>query len=320
MSVVVTGASGQYGRLAARRLLARIPAAELILTTRTPGDLAEFAQRGVDVRRADFDEPETLRTAFAGAERLLLISTTSVGRRVRQHSHAVDAAKAAGVRHVVYTSFVGTDSSSAALVLVDHRGTEDALRRSGLAWTFLRDSQYADAIADVIAPTALATGRWRAAAGDGLIAPVAREDCVDCAVAVLTGSGHENTAYDITGPQLLSYRQAAELVAEVAGRPVDYEVISDGELYEVFDALGVPRCADEASGAQIPWSSDDMVSFERAIRDGELAVRSEHVRELLGRPPRSLRDLLAGRDYSAGARRSTSSEHGPAGGAEGCSP
>lgn len=294
MAIVITGASGQFGRAAAQRLLERVPASELILTTRSPQRLADLASRGAKVREADFDRPETLADAFAGGTRMLLISTARVGTRVQQHANAIEAAKQAGIGHVVYTSVVGAGRpDNPAIVTRDHRATEELLKQSGLDWTFLRDSQYAEAVAAVIAPLALVNGYVPGSAGDGRVAFVSRDDCVASAVAVLTTTGHENVAYDLTGPELMTFPQAIALVSEVAGRPVEYRRVTDEDMFEYFDAMGAPRTASDAPpDSPIPWSSDDMVSFERAIREGFFDVRSDDVLTLTGRRPASLRDVL----------------------------
>ncbi|HSW06741.1 SDR family oxidoreductase [Aquabacterium sp.] len=298
MSIVITGASGQFGRRAVEQLLQRVPAPKLVLVTRRPEALAEFAAQGAQVRRGDFSDPATLGPAFAGAQRLLLISTDAVGgKRLLQHRAAIDAARAAGVQHVVYTSFVGALPGNPAISAIEHVATEQMLRDSGMAWTMLRDSQYSEAMALFAAPGALMSGQWLASAGEGRIGLVSREDCIACAVAVMAappGSGHENQVYDITGPELLSYRDCAALAAEIGGRPVAYTVCSDEDKLAFFDALGVPRriVADEPISGPIPWPSEEMVSFERAIREGHFAILSDAVMKLTGRPPRSLRQVF----------------------------
>src|SRR6188768_347906 len=147
MSIIVTGATGAFGRAATALLLEKVPPQELILTTRKPEQLADLAARGVQVRKADFDYPETLAAAFAGGDRMLLISTARVGTRVGQHENAVKAAVKAGVRHIVYTSVMSADKpTNPALVKLDHRATEEIIEKSGAKWTFLRDSQYSEAI------------------------------------------------------------------------------------------------------------------------------------------------------------------------------
>jgi len=294
MAIIVTGASGAFGMAAARLLLERVPAAELILTTRKPEQLAEFSKRGAQVRKADFDHPETLEAAFAGGEKMLLISTARVGSRVGQHRNAVQAAVRAGVRHIVYTSVMGADrENNPAIVKLDHRATEKIIEGSGAKWTFLRDSQYSEAIAMAVIPPALASGRLPDNAHDTPIAFVSRDDCVASAVGALTTPGHENKAYDITGPELLSFPKAVAMAAEMAGRPIDYRAVSDEEMFAYFDSLGIPRHAsDDPNAGPIPWSSEDMVTFGRSIREGYFNVLSDSVEKLTGRKPRPLRDVL----------------------------
>jgi NAD(P)H dehydrogenase (quinone) len=294
MSIVITGASGAFGRMAAERLLSKVEPSQLILVTRNPDALAPFAARGAKVRFGDFDKPESLRAAFAGADKLLLISTLDVGeRRRRQHRTAVEAAAASGVRHVVYTSSVGIHPRSPAFVIEDHLFTEEALRRSGLQFTFMRDAQYAEVITTMIAPLAVATGEWVSSAADGCMAFVSKKDCVESAVAVLTSPGHEGAVYEITGPELLSFGDCARIAAEVIGKPIEFVNVSHEAMQARFDAAGVPRrhiegTVHEAAGA---WGSEEMMSYERGIREGYFAIASHHVKLLTGRPARSLREV-----------------------------
>jgi NAD(P)H dehydrogenase (quinone) len=294
MSIVITGASGAFGRMAAQRLLTKIDPAQLVLVTRNPDALADFAARGATVRFGDFDQPESLRAAFAGGEKLLLISTLDVGeRRRRQHRTAIDGAVAAGVRHVIYTSSVGIHPRSPAFVIEDHLFTEESLRRSGLQFTFMRDAQYAEVITTMIAPGAVASGEWLSSAADGCMAFISKKDCVESAVAVLTTPGHEGAVYEITGPELLTFADCARIAAEVTGRPIRYVNVSHEVMQARFDAAGVPRrhiegTVHEKAGA---WGSEEMMSYERAIREGYFAVASHHVKLLTGRPPHSLRQV-----------------------------
>ena len=293
MAVVVTGASGQFGRRAAELLLEKLPPSEIILATRNPDRLAHFAARGVQVRSADFDRSEGLEAAFLGADRMLLISTARVGGRVAQHRNAIAAAVKAGVRHIAYTSSVGISPDNPAIVIRDHLATEQMLRDCGAAWTFLRDNHYAEAVATAIAPRAVQTGVWIASAGEGRVGTVAREDCVASAVAVLTSPGHENKVYTLTGPETLSFRQQAALVSEITGRPVDYRLVTDDDMQAMFDAMGIPRRpVDDQVVADIPWCSEDMVTYEQSIREGWFDVRTDDVMTLTGRPPCSLREVL----------------------------
>lgn len=293
MKVIISGASGQFGRSAVEKLMARMPPTNLILVSRTPDKLADFAARGADVRFGDFDQPETLVEAFRGGERLLLISGTRVGKRIPQHQAAIDAAVTAGVLHIVYTSFVGVTPENPSVAVVDHRATEEMLRNSGLEWTALRDQHYADAMVINMGQNIVRAGQWLSSTQGGKEALVWREDCVECAVAVLTGEGHENKVYNITGPELLSFRDIATMITEVSGRPIEFIDTDDEGMYAMFDAMGVPRePVDRLSVSGIDWNSDDMVSFEAAIRDGHFAVISSDVEKLTGRKPRSVRQMV----------------------------
>ena len=293
MSIIVTGASGQFGRAAAEQLMERAPPSELILTTRRPETLADLAAKGATVRFADFDDPASLRAAFAGGAKMLLISTARAGSRLQQHKNAVEAGKAAGVKHIAYTSFVNARKpGNPSVECFDHRDTELFLEQSGVAWTFLRDGHYAEAVAMIIAPIAILAGRLPTSAHDGVEAIVSRDDCVASAVAVLTTPGHENKAYDLTGPEPLSIPQAIGMVRELSGKPIAVDYVSDDDMFAHFDALGFPRHASDHVDPERPWSSDGMVSFERSIREGYFAVISNDVEKLTGRKPRALRDVL----------------------------
>ncbi len=304
MRTIITGASGAFGTMVTELLLQQMPASELILVTRKPQSLAHLAARGAQVRFGDFDDRQSLTAAFAGGERMLLISTLDVGeRRRRQHTIAVEAATKAGVQHIAYTSSVGIHPHSPAFVVADHLYTEDLLRDSGMAFTILRDAQYAEVIVNMIAPMAIATGRWTSSAGDGCMAFVSKKDCVAVAAGVLTTPGHEGAIYEVTGPELLSFRDAARLAAEISGRPIEYVVVSHEEKQAEFDAAGIPRryvegVTHELSG---PWASEEMMSYERALGASYFAICSHHVKLVTGRPALSLRDVyLANRSNLTG--------------------
>lgn len=303
MKIAITGASGHFGRAAADRLCETMAPGDLILLSRTPSKLADYAARGCIVRSGDFDNPSGLADVLMGAERMLLISGTRVGKRVPQHGAAINAARAAGVRHVIYTSFLGAgDPDNPSEAVSDHRGTEALLAQSGLAWTALRDAQYADAVTDVIAPMVAASGVMVSAAGDGRMPFVWREDCVDAAVAVLAGAGEENRAYDITGPDRLPFRKVAALAAEFTGKPVRFEPTDADGLYAIFDALGVPRePIDNLIVGDNPWNSNDIVSLELAVGAGFFDIASDDFERLTGRKPRSLRALFEARAQHAAA-------------------
>jgi NAD(P)H dehydrogenase (quinone) len=292
--IVITGASGNYGRLATDGLIAQGRAKDLILITRSPDKLVDRVGQGCAVRYGDFDKPETLAEAVRGADKMLLISGTRVGARVVQHQAAVDAAVAAGVQHIVYTSFIGIDDpTNPAEVRHDHIETERLIKASGAKWTMLRDAHYADAMILMAGPGAVASGQWVSNAGDGREAMVWRDDCAACAVAVLSGAGHEGQTYNITGPELQTFAECAALMAEITGRPVAYVPVYDAAMYEMFDAMGIPRRpVDDLSVGGIPWNSDDMVTFGQAIREGFLEVCTDDVERLTGRKAQSVRTMI----------------------------
>ncbi len=292
--IVITGASGNYGRGVTDRLIALGRAADLILISRKPEKLGDRAAQGCDVRYGDFDKPETLVPAVQGADRMLLISGTRVGARVKQHKAAIDAAVAAGVSHIAYTSFIGIDDpANPAEVRHDHIETERLIKASGLAWTMLRDAHYADAMILMAGPGVMQSGKWFSNAGDGREAMVWRDDCIDSAVAVLAGEGHEGQVYNITGPELQTFAQVTALMGQITGRPLEYVSLDDDAQYAMFDAMGIPRRpVDDQSVAGIPWNSDDMVTFGTAIREGFLELCTDDVERLTGRKARSVRQMI----------------------------
>jgi NAD(P)H dehydrogenase (quinone) len=303
MKLVITGASGPFGYNTAKGLLDKgINAANLILVSRNPDKLSAFADLGASVREGDFDDKDSLLDAFSGGEKMLMISTNRVGQREPQHSNAVHAAKEAGIRHIVYTSFVGKPENDDSLAVRDHRFTEELIKQSGMQWTFLRNSQYTEAMRDAGAPAALKALVWRSASGDGRIAMISREDCIRAAVAVMATDGHQGKTYDITGPELISYRELCDLVAELTGKPIVYKGISAEELYAFFDSLGIPRTAkDDHLVDGFGWCSDDMVSFETMIKNNGFAIISDDVERLTGQKPETVRAFLTRyRDRLAG--------------------
>lgn len=290
--IIVSGASGQLGHAVATQLLDL--GKDVICLTRSVDKLADLAARGADVREADFDDPAGLVRAMAGGDKLLLISTLRVGTRVQQHRNAVEAARANGVGHIVYTSVVGGGlADHPGVEQKDHYDTEQLILQSGAAWTFLRNSLYAEAVATAMAIPALQAGSKPDNAGHGKVAIVSRDDCVAMAVAVLSQPGHENKAYDVTGPELISVPQAVAMISDMAGKPIDLQHVDDEGMYQYFDSLGVPRKAsDVVPDGPIPWASEGMVTFGQSIREGFFDVLSNDVERVTGRAPRSLKSVF----------------------------
>jgi NAD(P)H dehydrogenase (quinone) len=282
--LVITGASGQLGRRTAEHALSRVEPARLILVTRRPDQLADLAARGAQVRFGDFDDPASLSPAFEGAQHLLLISAVDLTKRVAQHRAAIDAAVTAGVRRIVYTSMISPVAPNPAAVAPSHRQTEEALRQSGCAWTLLRNSLYADYQAPE-ARQAIAQGRFMHNRGTGRIAYVARDDCAAVAAAVLTSSGHENVAYDITGPRTHDPAELASLYAALGGRSVEAIAVDD----ETF-ITGMLGSGDADGHAR--YGAELVASFGRAVRENYLSACTANVEKLTGRPAAALETVL----------------------------
>jgi NAD(P)H dehydrogenase (quinone) len=281
MSLIVTGAAGHLGRLVTEQLLERVAPEDVVLVTRTPAGLREFRARGVDVRYGDFDEPASLRNAFAGGSRMLLISTDAIGRRVRQHRTAINAAAEAGIDHLVFTSIVNPVAMNPTGRYAWEPGrTEAILHRSGLAWTVLRFGTFAELVLPPAA-TAVQNRRLITNNGDGRIVPVSRRDCAEAAAIVLTTDGHVGKTYQITGAEALSPSDLAELYADLSGRTVKVVQLSDAMLRKVLAGIGTPR-KDVRS----------LTAFGRAVRRGYFDVVDPTFERLTGRPPVSLRDVL----------------------------
>lgn len=280
--LLVTGASGQLGRRVVELLLeAGIP--NLVAASRDPAKLADLAARGVETRRADFDDPASLATAFAGIDRLLLVSTDALdqpGRRIAQHRAAVAAAAAAGVKHVVYTSAPGARPQVGGGVIDDHFWTEQALAaQPSLTWTVLRHNIYCEILL-MGAGQAVASGAlYSATAGAGR-AYVSREDCarVDAA-ALVKGEGRQ--ILDVSGPAAVTQDQVAAVLAELSGKPVAHHDLTADALRQGLLAAGLP-----------PFMAEALAHFDVEASQGQYAIVTDVVETLTGRPPTSVRAFL----------------------------
>jgi NAD(P)H dehydrogenase (quinone) len=278
MSIVVTGATGHLGRLVVEALLDRgVPGGQIVATGRRTEALADLAERGVVVRRADFDDPASLREAFTGAERLLLVSGSEPGRRIEQHGNAIEAAKAAGVRHIAYTSIVRADTSS-LLLAADHRGTEELLAASGVPHTLLRNAWYFENYTPQL-PVYLEHGIV-GSIGTARISAAARADYAEAAAAVLTGEGHEGAIYELGGASF-TMAELAEVVSTATGRTVTYTDLPVEQYVQVLVAAGLPEpvAAVFADG-------------DRGAAAGELLVDGSDLEKLIERTPTPLADVV----------------------------
>jgi NAD(P)H dehydrogenase (quinone) len=277
--IVVTGATGQLGRLVVEGLLKKVPPAEVVAAVRDPAKAAEFAARGVQVRRADYDDPASLATAFAGADKVLLISSSTPGGRLAQHEAVVTAAREAGVGHLAYTSVLAADTTKLSLA-PDHQATEEIIRASGVPFTFLRNGWYTENYAQTIAQ-ALASGSFAGSAGEGRLGGVPRIDFAEAAVEVLTGDGHEGRVYELAADEPWSYADLAAAVTAASGTPVTYQDLPIERYRQVLVGAGLP----EPVAAML-------ADADRGIADGELASDSGDLRRLIGRPTTPLAEAV----------------------------
>jgi NAD(P)H dehydrogenase (quinone) len=279
--LLVTGASGKLGRSVLDNLLASgVAPADIMATTRDISKLSEYAGKGIDVRKADFDDPATLTAAFSGAVRLALISTDAVGvpgLRLKQHVAAVEAAKAAGVKHIVYTSMPNPVPESKITFAGDHRGTEEAIKASGLTYTILRNSWYQENLFMNL-PQALASGQWFTSAGEGKVAHISHADCAAALAAALASEETANVTYTLTGPEKLTTSEIATIAREVLGKPLEVINLTDEQLADGMTAAGVPDF-------MVPF----LIGFDANTRDGGIDILTDDVKRLTGRSPSTIR-------------------------------
>ncbi|KQR54219.1 NAD(P)-dependent oxidoreductase [Leifsonia sp. Leaf336] len=272
MTIVVTGATGHLGRLTVDSLLERgVPAAEIRAVGRSAERLAPLAALGVQTAVIDFEAPETLDPAFAGADALLLVSGSEVGQRIPQHRNAIDAAARAGVGRIVYTS--APRATDTDLILApEHAETERLLAASGLPVTVLRNNWYTENYAGQV-DIAAATGELVGSAGDGRVASASRKDYAEAAAVVLTTDGHEGAVYELGGDVAWTFDDLAATVGELAGRPVSYRSVTPEEHTAALREAGL----DEGTAGFV-------VALDGNIRDGALAEVTGTLSELIGRP------------------------------------
>ena len=243
--LLVTGASGHFGQRVLHHLLTtlKVPANNVIATSRTPDTLSSWAAQGVTVRACDFEDPASLTAAFQGAQRLLLISTDAIdrpGRRLAQHKPAIEAAAKAGVQHLVYTSMPKPESS-AVLFAPDHAGTEAAIAASGLpGWTVLRNNWYYENLFASL-PSALGSGHWYSAAGDGRIAQVGRDDLAHAAAAALARDFTGKATLTLSGDKAYTTAEIAALVSESTGKPIQVIAVPLEGLVQGMIGAGLPE-------------------------------------------------------------------------------
>jgi NAD(P)H dehydrogenase (quinone) len=279
--IVVTGATGKLGSLVVKALLERAPAGEIVAAVRSVEKAASLKSLGVQVREADYARPETLTAAFAGAEKLLLISSNVLGEeRVKQHKTAIDAAVKAGVKLIAYTSVLGADTSK-LIVAKDHLATEKAIAASGMKYVFLRNGWYLENYTENLGP-ALEHGAILGSAKDGRFSAAARADYADAAAVVLTADGHENKVYELAGDSSFNLSELAAEVSKASGKTVVYQDLPEEAYAGALKGFGLP-----APIAEMLAHSDVCAS------EGELESKSRDLSTLLGRPTTTLANAVA---------------------------
>ena len=278
--IVVTGASGQLGRLVIDSLLARMPAGQIVAAVRNPERLADLAQLGVQVRQADYNQPDSLLRAFAGADKVLLISSSEVGQRVAQHAAVIAAAQQAKVKLLAYTSLLHADRSPLGLA-AEHQQTEALLRDSGLPVVLLRNGWYTENYLASI-PSALEHGVLLGSAGEGRIASAARADYAEAAAIVLTREQQAGLVYELAGDSAYTLAELAAEISRHAGRTIAYQDLPQAEFQSILLGAGLPE------GLAALLADSDVGASQGALFDD-----SHQLSELLGRPTMSLAALVA---------------------------
>ena len=279
MKYLVTGATGKLGSKVVESLLKTIPANQLAVSVRHPEKAEGLRSLGVEVRHGDFDHPETLNTAFAGIDRLLIISADGDNEtRIHQHTNAVEAAKRAEVKFIAYTSLANATESK-NIMAPPHVATEAAIKKTGIPYSILRNNWYLENEIGSIQGV-LAGAPWVTSAGSGKVGWALQQDYADAAAAVLTGNGHENTVYELSGP-LLTQEELALALGEVIDKDILVQQVSDKEYAEIMKGLGVPDFA-------IPI----VVGIQESIRNGSLDVESNDFEKVLGRPVTPINEAL----------------------------
>lgn len=282
--IVVTGATGQLGRLIVESLVTRVPVDQVAVSVRDVGKAQELAARGIRVRGGDFADPASLARAFEGASQVLLVSSNARaygGDTLAQHRSAIDAARSAGVRRIVYTSHMAASRSSAFPPMLDHAETEQLLNDSGLKWTALRNGFYASSAMLLLAKS-WETGIFEAPA-DGKVSWTPHADLAEAAAVILANEGkYDGPTPPLTAAEAFDFEALCGLASSILGRPLRRSTVSEDALRAKLEASGMPAAAVAIS-----------LGLYRASRDGEFAAVDPTLRKLLGRTPTSMREVIA---------------------------
>jgi len=286
-TLFISGAGGKLGRLVVEQLLARGYQGRIIAGTRDPAKLADL--EGVEVRQADFADEDGLVKALSGADKLLLISTDTLGTRLALHKKAIEAARRAGIKEIVYTSMPTPEPPSAITFAPEHFGTEEAIKASGIPYTILRMTWYSENLLGSLAP-ALASGKWYTSSAGGRTGYVSRIDCARAAAGALLVPA-SNRTYTVTGPAALSNAEIAAIASKLTGKPIDVIEVDDEALAAGARAAGVPDFVID----------NFIVAFDRNTREGKVDLATDVVETLWGEKPESVEAFLAANKAALGA-------------------
>ncbi|WP_455836519.1 SDR family oxidoreductase [Pseudarthrobacter siccitolerans] len=280
MSIVVTGATGQLGRHVVEALLERkVPAQEIVATGRSLEKLADFAERGVQVKGMDYADPASVAEALKGASKVLLISGSEVGQRVEQHRTVIEAAKAEGVELLAYTSIANADTTGMKLA-AEHQATEAILQESGVPFVLLRNGWYLENYTDQL-PGTLAQGAIAGSAGEGRVSAAARADYAHAAAAVLVADGQAGRIYELGGDEPFTMAELAAEISAAAGKHISYQDLPAQEYAGMLAGFGVPETF-----------ADILADSDLGIARGDLLVSTGDLRKLIGRPTTSLAEVV----------------------------
>lgn len=281
MTIAVTAASGNLGPLVIDALLARgVRPSQIVAVVRDPAKMDRIAATGVSIRQGNYDNPPSLRAAFEGVHKVLVISGSEFGRRVAQHGNAIDAAVDAGAQLIAYTSVLRASEATINPVLPEHQGTEQKLESCGTPWVMLRNGFYTENYVDQ-ARQAFATGEVLTSAGMGRTASATRADFAAAAAEVLVSPGHEGQRYELAGDDPWTMHDFADTVGRIAGRPVHLRQVDAVEHLEALLGNGVPQPYAEMA-----------VAIDQAVRAGELDAPGDDLSRLIGRPTTPLEEGL----------------------------
>ena len=280
MKILVTGATGKLGTKVIETLLKTVPVSQLAVSVRNLEKAEGLRARGVEVRYGDFGQPETLDSAFSGIDRLLIISTVGDDETViRQHANAVAAAQRNQVKFIAYTSVTNASESNLFLAQA-HRAREEAILKTGIPYSFLRNNWYLENEIGSIQGV-MAGAPWITSAGTGKVGWALQQDYAEAAANVLTGSGHENTVYELSG-KLMTQEELTSALGTVIGKEVPVQQVDDAAYTDIM------------KGAEVPETYISMlVNMQKGIRDGELEIPSNDLEILLGRPSTPINEALS---------------------------